>query len=550
MENAIGFLKEGHPRRSTARLEPQPPPRQIRPEHPDPHPLVRVVRHGPQRRVPQSPRRERPPQLRRQQLLKRIRLDAERIRPKLRHERRAVLDDPLRRPPRQIRLHEQHAGRVDRQQHERRKIARAVRRPLARIEGQRLDPHRRRPGVEPQLTLEVLLRKLAPLRIHRRALLLPRKRRPPHLDFQAPQRMQILQLRPQHLRTRFHRRAMLLEERPRRLARVAPLHVAINPPPRLPQCLVRRPPLDGPKRSRFPTRRPIEFQHQSLAVQRGRQVHEIRPRRSGLHQGPVKPLAAMFAPQPRVHVRVVLQIVAHNERRPMRPPPPPAQFLPRPERLDHHPIRQHDRPGAPNRPRAHAARIALCQRHILDQLTLEVLQMRARLVPRVGNDPHIRLRRLDRTPKHVGQRRHGRLRAPPRPDQVQLRPPPHAHRVELVRQPQVHRRRRKPKMLREHRPRPIEQRLARRRRLHRPQVPPPRLRVQPLDEPHDERPRQAVIRAQRFNIHRLSPKPRSDRALPPSPSHGRTAPRAPPRRRLRRPARPPSTARAASTGSP
>ena len=167
----------------------------------------------------------------------------------------------------------------------------------------------------------------------------------------------------------------------------------------------------------------------------------------------------MFALQHRLHVLIVLQVVANNEGWPVRAKSLTPNRLTGAVGLDRDSIAQLNAVAAPNLSPTAALWIVGRQLRVVSQLALDVLQVGTSLVLRIGNDPDVRLPAFDGGPQHVNQRADGRLRASPRPDDIQLRAAGVTHRFQLLGQPAVHGRRLATKILRQVIASPIEQRM-------------------------------------------------------------------------------------------
>ena len=209
------------------------------------------------------------------------------------------------------------------------------------------------------------------------------------------------------------------------------------------------------KRLRNPARRRAQFQRDRLAVQRGGEVNDIRFRRAGRNQRPVKPIVTLAPLDGRLDVALVLKIVRDDQRRAASPAPPAADPLPGAQRFEGHAAGQHDAILPPRM--ALFDSVGLDQTLVVRQLQRHVFQMGAGLRRRVGDDPDISFAAQRGRLQHVGQRRQCRFRAAARADQVDLHAAPIAHRVELRRQPDVHRRWRLGEMFRQVFCRPVEQ---------------------------------------------------------------------------------------------
>ena len=99
--------------------------------------------------------------------------------------------------------------------------------------------------------------------------------------------------------------------------------------------------------------------------------------------------------------------------------PPAADSLPGAEGLDGHAVVERDAVVSPRRPDG-GGRVVRCQRLVFDQFGLDVFQMGAGLVFRVGDDPDVRLDFFQRRLEHEGERAERRFRGPARGEDVEL----------------------------------------------------------------------------------------------------------------------------------
>ena len=166
----------------------------------------------------------------------------------------------------------------------------------------------------------------------------------------------------------------------------------------------------------------------------------------------------MLAAQRREHMAVVFQIIADDQRRPVFAVTPAADPLPGAKSLDPRAVAQLDRAGAPYRPATACARIFGGQLWIVGQFALEVIEVGAGLMARVGHDPNISLPAFHGGPQGVGQGGQRRFGAATRAKYIQLETPAVGHRVQSSREPAVHCRRRFREMLGQVTPTPGQQR--------------------------------------------------------------------------------------------
>ena len=191
--------------------------------------------------------------------------------------------------------------------------------------------------------------------------------------------------------------------------------------PLLPERHVLRPAHDGLEDPRGPARRFVQLHGQGLAVQGGGQVDDVRPRRAGLHQRAVEPIARMLALDGREDVAVVLQVVADDQRGPMLAPPPAANPLAVPKASIVTPLRSTMAVVPPHPAAAGRVRIILGQQPVFEQFGLDVLQVGAGLVLCVGDDPDVRFPAFDGRAQGKGQRADGRFGPAARTEHVELR---------------------------------------------------------------------------------------------------------------------------------
>ena len=103
-----------------------------------------------------------------------------------------------------------------------------------------------------------------------------------------------------------------------------------------------------------------------------------------------------------------------------------ADPLPGAEGLDGHAVAEHDRAGPPHRSAPRRLRIVVGQQPVVQQFGLDVFQVGAGLVPRVGDDPDVRLPALQGGAQaerpacrwSIWRRRAGRARSASRPAHV------------------------------------------------------------------------------------------------------------------------------------
>ncbi len=171
----------------------------------------------------------------------------------------------------------------------------------------------------------------------------------------------------------------------------------------------------------------------------------------------MEPAAGRLALGCRRDMAVVLQVVADDQARPMLAPPPAANPLPRAPGLDHHAAGELDRMPLPAAALSDREWIVCRQSSIVGQFPFDVLQMQLRLFLGIGDDPDVRLPRLDGRLEHKGERSDRALGMPPRPDEIH----PAAARLRNLRQlrfqPAMHRRTRLAKMFRQVMPPPRQQ---------------------------------------------------------------------------------------------
>ena len=85
--------------------------------------------------------------------------------------------------------------------------------------------------------------------------------------------------------------------------------------PSVPQVSVRRHRNDRRKVSRHPAGRAMELERQRFAMQCRRQIDEVGVARTGVEQRAVEPLPRCLALAGGRHMRIVLQVVAYDQRR-------------------------------------------------------------------------------------------------------------------------------------------------------------------------------------------------------------------------------------------
>ena len=84
-------------------------------------------------------------------------------------------------------------------------------------------------------------------------------------------------------------------------------------------------------------------------MERGGEVDDVRAGIAGFEQHAVKPLTARGALGGGCDVKIVLQVVADDQRRPVFAPAATAQLLARAVGLDNRPVYELDGAGAPGR---------------------------------------------------------------------------------------------------------------------------------------------------------------------------------------------------------
>ena len=303
--------------RGRVALETQAAAGEVRPQPANADQLVDAVVDRPRAARPACPcRRNSASNSAAQQVLELVGLDAEHVGLEAAEALHAVGDDLRAGPPGQVGLHVDHAAAIDPQHHQGREIAAAASRSPCSGSRARLLTRSCRGQSSNQIALvEIRFGPLAQLGVGGRVLLLPLEGRPAALHAHAHQRVQVFLLRPQHFRAFVHRATVLLVERRRRLpvtrdcrrrCRSSPIAATAS----------------GWRASAQIARKICEVQPgaawSSMAnASRCRAVARLThvgAAGAGLQQRAVEPVARVLALQGRLHVAVVLQIVADDQR--------------------------------------------------------------------------------------------------------------------------------------------------------------------------------------------------------------------------------------------
>ena len=118
---------------------------------------------------------------------------------------------------------------------------------------------------------------------------------------------------------------------------------------------------------------------------------------------------------------VILQVIAHDKRRTIGTASFSAQTLARAQGFDRDPVVQANHVDAPGGTLAGGRGIVVGEQFIGRQFELEVLQMSARLLFGIGDDPNVGLPAFDGRTEGVGQRADRAFGTTARPNGIELR---------------------------------------------------------------------------------------------------------------------------------